>query len=218
MIRVNPAPEPASFDTRVRQRGLCALAELVGEPATVKRPGPKRKQVAASRDEIPAKLFPPYWRDATAELLSSYSRVCAYACLYIERITGTATVDHWAPKSKSWDRVYEWDNYRLACSLMNARKKDIGDVLDPFDVWEGMFALDLVSMKAVPGDRAGESRESVAATISRLGLDGSDYAEAVADYYHDYLDGHIDLERLEGRAPFLARELRRQGKLRPEDR
>lgn len=217
MIPVTPAAEPPTFDARVRQPGLSAIAELVGEASTLKRSGPKRKPMTKQRADLRPEHFPAFWREMTGDLLSAYGRVCAYACLYIERITGSATVDHWAPKSRSWDRVYEWDNYRLACSLMNARKNDFGDVLDPFEIVDGLFALDLVTLKAVPGPAAGAQRAAVARTIRRLGLDGTDYAEALGDYYHDYREGHISLVRLEQRAPFLARELRRQGKLRPGD-
>ncbi len=217
MIRVEPAPEPPDFDKRVRRPGLSAIAELVGEGPTIRRTGPKRKAVASRREDLRAKDFRPFWHEATDALLSAYDRLCAYACLYIERITGSATVDHWAPKSLVWDRVYEWDNYRLACSIMNANKQAFGDVIDPFEVEEGMFALDLVKLKAVPGPAAGAREAEVTATIKRLGLDGSDYSEALGDYYHDYLEGHISLHRLQKRAPFLAQELRRQGRLKPGD-
>ncbi len=217
MIPVEPAPEPADFDALVRQPGLSAVAELDGEPAPRLRRGSKRTAVAASREELEPHHFPPHWRKASDDLLAAYQRICAYACLYIERITGVATVDHWAPKSKAWDRVYEWDNYRLACGLMNSRKNIFDDVVDPFEVDEGMFALDLVTLRAVPGPAAGPRRKLVEDSIKRLGLGGSDYTEALADYYHDYLEGHIDLHHLQRRAPFLARELRRQGRLRHGD-
>lgn len=219
MIPVLPAPEPDSFDERVRRPGLSAIAELVGEPAVIRRPGPKRKAVTATREDLKPEQFPPFWRGATEDLLQAYGRICAYACLYIERITGSATVDHWAPKSRAWDRVYEWDNYRLACSIMNARKSDFGDVLDPFTIAEGYVALDLVTLKAVPGPavHASTQKQEVEDTIRRLGLDGTDYAEALAVYYDDYFAGELPIRRLQRRAPFLASELRRQGKLRSED-
>ena len=134
MMHVTPAKEPADFDTLVRQPGLNAIAELVGEQ------GDPLKKVANYRDELKGKHYPPYWRNATSQLLEAYSRICAYACFYIEPTTGAATVDHFAPKSQSWDKAYEWSNYRLACSLMNTRKNKFDDVIDPFDVTEGLFA------------------------------------------------------------------------------
>lgn len=217
MIRVSAAREPADFDARVRKPGLRAIAEMVGEKPGAQRRGPKRAVRASRREDLESGDFPPYWRECTEDLLSGYHRICAYACLFIERVTGGATVDHWAPRSQAWDRVYEWDNYRLACSLMNTRKNDFGDVLDPFDVTEGMFALDMVTLEVVPGPNAGNEIAAVSATIERLGLRGSDYSEALGDYYHGYLDGDLSLRWLEKRAPFLAAEMRRQGKLKPGD-
>lgn len=217
MIPVEPKPEPPEFDACVRKPGLSAIAEMVGEAPTLKRPGPKREKAADRREELRAADFPPLWREMTNELLTSYSRICAYACLYIERITGAASVDHWAPQSLRWDQVYEWGNYRLACSFMNTHKGSFGDVIDPFAVTEGMFALDLVKLKVVPGPLAGSHKAMVQSTITRLKLDGADYAGAIEEYYDAYQNGDITLRHLERRAPFLARELRRQGKLRPDD-
>ena len=74
-----------------------------------------------------------------------------------------------------------------------------------------------MTLKAVPGPAAGALTQAVKQTIDRLKLNGPDYADALADYYHDYHEGHITLQHLERRAPFLAGELRRQGKLRVED-
>jgi hypothetical protein len=217
VIPVTRAAEPPTFDAFVRKPGLSAIAELVGEPPLLKRPGPRRKVVARRREDLRPEHLPPFWREVTEDLLVAYGRVCAYACLYIERVTGAATVDHWAPKSLTWDRVYEWDNYRLACSLMNTRKNAFSDVMDPFEVKDGLFALDLITLKAVPGPSAGDDTQAVKAAIERLGLDGSDYAEALAEYYHDYHNGEIKLSHVERRAPFLASEMRRQGKLREGD-
>ena len=123
MIPVERKDAPADFDARVRQKGLNAIAELVGEVPNQKRRGRRRKSVATLRDEIPSEKFPPFWRDVLPEMAVAYGRICAYLALYIEYATGTPSVDHVVPKSKKWDRVYEWDNYRLACSLINAKKK-----------------------------------------------------------------------------------------------
>lgn len=218
MIPVLAAAEPADFDARVRQPGLSAIGERVGEPARVRRTGPRLERRASSRGELTSADFPPYWRNATDSLLAAYNRVCAYACLYIERLTGASSVDHWAPKSLRWDQVYEWTNYRLACSLMNSRKGDFGDVLDPFQIESEVFALDLVTLRAVPGPKAGDRHAKVLETIERLGLDGSEYADALSEYYMAYKSHDISFGHLARRAPFLAYELRRQGQLNPEDR
>ena len=75
-------------------------------------------------------------------------------------------------KSKAWDRVYEWDNYRLACSRLNSRKNDFSDVLDPFDVQDDWFHLELVGFQVLPNDNIEDQtiRQRIQNTIDRLGL------------------------------------------------
>ncbi len=97
VIPVRPAQEPPNFDADVRQPGLRAIAELVGGTAP-RTAGQPHAQVAQSREEIPAALFPPYWREALSDLLASYDRICSYLCLYIPRGTGTPSVDHMISK------------------------------------------------------------------------------------------------------------------------
>lgn len=219
MIRVLPAPEPADFDEKVRQPGLSAIAELVGEEPLRKRPGPKREKIAERREDIPPAAFPPCWTDALDDLLDAYHRICSYVCVYIEKVTGAASVDHLIPKSQAWDQVYEWSNYRIACSLMNTRKGATSEVLDPFDVQDGWFALELVGFQIVPGEMLDAStRERVLATIGTLKLNDRACCELRGEYASDYLAGEIKLSYLRRRAPFVARELQRQGKLHEHDR
>ena len=217
MIPVAPADEPATFDSAVRQPGLRAIAEMIGEAPT-RRSGRRHRKVAASRDEIPPDAFPPYWRKALDDLLSGYRRICAYLCLYIPRGVGAPSVDHMLAKSRRWDQVYEWSNYRLACSLMNSRKATVSDVLDPFEIEDGWFALELVEFQVVPGDRLPPTRhEAAETTIRRLGLCDGECCGARAEYAEAYWDGHISLDYLTRRAPFVAHELRRQNRLTPAD-
>ena len=122
MIPVKPAPEPPDFDRTVRQPGLRAIAELAGE-APQRSAGKPFDQVADSRDMIPAASFPPYWRERLDDLQAAYGRVCAYLCV---RITTDPSVDHYVAKSRRWDLVYEWTNYRLACASMNSYKGEYG--------------------------------------------------------------------------------------------
>ena len=118
-----------------------------------------------------------------------------------------------------WGQVYEWRNYRLACSGMNSHKGAVAKVLDPFEVEDGWFALELVAFQVVPGDRlADEVEVSVKDTIEQLRLNDSIYCDARAEYADNYWDGQIRLNHLTRHAPFVERELRRQGRLREEDR
>jgi hypothetical protein len=119
-------------------------------------------------------------------------------------------------KSRSWDRVYEWSNYRLACSLLNSRKNDFEDVLDPFDIQDGWFQLELVGFQVVPNkDLEEATRTSVQNTIDRLQLD--DFRQARARDAEYYWAGEVSLKVLTEESPFVARELRRQGRLRSDD-
>ncbi len=217
MIQVTPAPEPECFDALVRRPGLQAIKDLIGDPTAAVRTGRPRKVVASAAEDIPADQFPAYWTRVHHELLDAYHRICAYACLHIPPVTGAGTVDHFAPKSRHWMHVYEWGNYRLACGIINAVKQAYEDVVVPFEVEEGMFALDLTALMAVAGPNAGARRDGVAATISRLRLDGPDYKAALGHYHMAYRARRISFAYLEQCAPFLAYELRRQGDLNDED-
>jgi hypothetical protein len=232
MIHVELAPEPGTFQSTVREPGLRAIAEMVGKPPPYPRTGgkpyeqrhfplPKGSTGPAvpitNEADLPPDEFPAYWVDALDELKSCYQHICAYSCFRIHRVTGAGSVDHMVAKSKRWDRVYEWDNYRLACSRLNARKKDFTDVLDPFEVEDCWFVLELTGFQVLPNpaitDAALKSR--VQATIDRLQLD--DFRVDREADAQAYLDGHISLAWLARESPFVARELRRQRRLRPED-
>jgi hypothetical protein len=217
VIPVRRAEEPPSFDATVRRPGLDAIAELVGEPPSHPRPGPKRKVAAASREQIPSGKFPELWREVLPDLRESYGNLCAYLALYIHHATGSATVDHFVPKSKDWRLVYEWSNYRLCSSVINAKKLEREIKLDPFEIEPGLFALELAELQVVPGPAArGGMIEIVKGTIDDLGLNRRECLKARLEYVEQYRIGPphgIALERLERRAPFIAQELRRQGLL-----
>lgn len=217
MIRVMPASEPAAFDAKVRAPGLRAIAELAGE-----RPprgmGKRFTQVAKTRDEIPADKFPTYWRAALDDLLREYHRVCPYLCLYIPRGTGAPSVDHMVAKSQRWDQVYEWSNYRLASSLVNSRKGVIAEVLDPFDIRDGWFALEFVEHQVVVGTRLPDDKRAAAeATIEQLKLNDEQCRLAREEYATAYLEEEITFDYLTRHAPFVATELQRQGWLCQEN-
>ena len=206
MMRVIPAPEPESFDGIVRQRGLRKL-EFMAE-----------QEFDGVMDRIPASRFPPYWRDSMDDLLEAYHRICSYLCLYIPRGTGARSVDHMVPKSRSWNLAYEWNNYRLACSLMNARKGQAAHVLDPFEIEEGWFVLELVAFQVLPG--AGLTDPIAAAatdTIKRLRLNDEECCSARAEYAEDYWHKEITIGYVRRYAPFVESELRRQNMLLAAD-
>ncbi len=191
MIHVEPQPEPPDFDACVRQRGLEDLASPEGE-------------------------LRPHWRHCAGQLWKAYRGICAYSCLHIPRGTGGISVDHMLPKSKRRALAYEWSNYRLACTRMNARKNDLEDVLDPFEVQDGWFALDLSTLQVVPGEGLPEQvRLRVEETIDRLDLNSDEFTLQRGAYFDDFRAGNTNLFFLKKYFPFLANELVRQGLAQP---
>ncbi len=139
--------------------------------------------------------------------------------IYIEKVTGAATVDHMIPRSAEWRHVYEWSNYRLACSLMNSRKKDAVGVFDPFQVESGWFELEFVGFQVKPASRLPRLiHDRAERTISRLRLNDRECCALREDYVEAYERNDITLKYLKRRAPFIASELRRQGLLRKGDK
>ncbi|WP_441286687.1 hypothetical protein ACSRUE_30715 [Sorangium sp. KYC3313] len=192
MIHVHLQPEPARFDALVRQPGLRALAANL-EP------------------------LPPTWRECLDDLRDSYRSICAYRCVLVPRGTGARSVDHVAPKSKRRELAYEWSNYRFVCSLMNARKRDFEDVLDPMEIPDGWFVLEMSFLQVLPAEGLhGETRARVQATIERLKLNDKECLAARELYYTAYLDGGLTLQLLHEWSPFVAREVVRQGLARRE--
>ena len=229
MIRVEKQPEPHppsfDFDQQVRQPGLSALAELTGQLPTIVRRGPRIKARATRLEDLTHNDLRdyPYWTRALDALHEAYRGICAYSCFYMEPLCGP-TVDHFVALSRAEAKqAYEWDNYRLACSLMNTSKNAFPDVLDPFLIQDGWFSLNLGTFKVEPAEGLDtELKQRVQDTITRLKLDSRDVTAMHRKWFECYWQPKeptrpIPLWFLEERAPFLARELRRQGRIRPDD-
>jgi hypothetical protein len=216
MIPVCMVPEPPAFDRVVRQKGLAAIAEMVGRDSPKPRSGPRRKPRARSEAEIPSDNFPPYWRDALDLLLDAYERRCAFLALYLEHATGNPSVDHMLPKSRRWDQVYEWKNYRLCAATINGRKSDLTGLVDPVECRSGWFALELVGFQVIRGSEAPSELEAqINATLDLV--NAPDCCKAREEYVNCYLGRQITYEYLSRRAPFVAHQLRRLGRLHPGD-
>jgi len=125
VIPVRQQPEPTDFESKVRSKGLAFLQKI------------PRPQAWDNRE---------YWRDSLKDLYGAYNQVCAYSAQWIPWIEGSPTVDHFAPKSVNPEFAYEWNNFRLSCLKMNARKRDSQDVLDPFKIQSGWFILNFPSL------------------------------------------------------------------------
>jgi hypothetical protein len=83
-------------------------------------------------------------------------------------------------------------------------------------VGEGWFALELVGFQVISGPKAPPGKaKAIAETL--LVLNMPDCIKAREEYVTCYERGDITLTYLERRAPFVASELRRQGRLRKGD-
>ncbi len=218
MIPVSAAPEPPSFRQTVRLPGVSAIRELTGKSPLARRPGPKRKPIASRPRDIPARKFPPYWVECLPDLMNSYNSTCAYSCFRIHEVTGSRSVDHFAAKSQRWDKVYRWSNYRLAASLLNSRKNDFADVLDPFEIQAGWFQLELAGFQVLPNrNEAAGVQTSIQQTIDRLQLNDSLLLGRRSSDAETYWNQDCSLAALQKESPFVAFELKRQGRLNAGD-
>lgn len=228
MIRVQRAAEPAEFDAKVRQKGKAALKELLGSTEAPRRRGPRREKLAEGIEDIPSEALPPFWVQALPELRAAYRGICAYLGMYIDPATGLATVDHFKPKSNHKALAYEWSNFRLASHQIDTNKGYHEDVLDPFEIQDGWFVIDLGTFKVEPADSLNDDlRAAVIATRDRLGLNSPTFCASRARYHDLYLGLRTDpddpeeplpLAWIRRHCPFMAHELHRQGRLRPADR
>jgi len=199
MIPVAPQPEPSTFDKEVRRKGVRYL---------------RAKGISLNQPLPAGTKLPPYWRDCMDDLHTSYNGLCGYLCVFIERVTGGTSVDHFVAKSKFAGLAYEWSNYRLACSTMNSRKRDYENVLDPFAVKEGWFHLELVSGRIFPNPLLSKAeKKTVEDTIERLGLDDPPCREMRARHFSYYVNRELSGDYLRGHSPFVWYEANRQGLL-----
>lgn len=199
MIHVTPQPEPEDFDRTVRQKGLTWLQN---NGIDLNSPLP-----------VGTKIY-SYWTKCLHSLYTAYGGYCAYLAIFLDKSTGSCTVEHFVPKSQRPDLAYEWSNYRLSCRQINSRKLNFNDVLDPFEVEDGWFQLELVSGHIFPNPHLSDNLiKRVKNTIDRLGLDNSDNKEMRAMRYLYYCKGLVTDEYLKLDSPFVWMEAKRQGLL-----
>ncbi len=201
MIPVHQQPEPATFDAQVRTPGLAYLAEMA---------------YALNLPLPPNATIEPYWRGAClTDLHRAYGGICAYLCVFVERCSGGMSVDHFVAKSANAGLAYEWSNYRLACSIMNSRKRDYSDVLDPFALAHSLLMLQLSTGHIYPNPKLQVvARRIVEQTIERLGLDDPICREMRARWFQEYLEYQLPSAYLKSKSPFVWYEAKRQGLLK----
>ena len=190
MIPVTPQPEPADFDQLVRKPGH---AYLITHPH------------AATKE------LPPYWQKTTKELWQAYSGICAYLAVYFDFTSGAASTDHFIPKSSPDKRLaYEWSNYRLSC-LGENRAKGTKHPLDPFELRPNSFVLNQIDGSILPNaDQDKTYQKQCQETIDALNLNAPNVKDMRMAYLDEYLQGHVDLDYMKRKSPFIYSEIDRQ--------
>ena len=179
--------EPAGFENDVRTPGTQWLIE---------HPQAKRPS--------------PLWSQYLNELRAGFSSMCGYAAM---RVDSDPTVDHYLSWTRHPDQAYEWSNYRFASNLMNniKRTKDSA-VLDPFEVGEGWFEIQLPSLQMAVTDAVPKAlRTKAEFTIKALKLrDDERVIRWRQSWYEMYLSGDLKLEGLRKVAPLIAAAVDKQ--------
>lgn len=183
MIPVARPEEPSQFDAECRQPGQAWLAE--------------------NPDRDPHEN--PLWRHFTGDLRTAFGNRCGFSAMYVSR----GTVDHWISVKSDRSRSYEWTNYRFVDAAVNSAKKPgwEGKLMDPFEVQDGWFEVQLPSLQLVATsamDPATRARAEF--TLKKLRLeDGEDSLRLRREWLAMYESGEISLEGLFRVAPLIAR-------------
>ncbi|MDA8060365.1 MAG: hypothetical protein M0Z37_08475 [Nitrospiraceae bacterium] len=197
MIPVTLQPEPADFDTEVRQKGHGWL---------------RAQGIALNAAPPKASNLPNYWSRSNKQLWEAYSGICAYLSIFFEWSTGAASTDHFTSKSQNAGDAYEWSNYRLSCLGPNRNKNKFDDVLDPIKLAPNTFTINFASGKIMPNSALSPIQKAAARkTILRLKLGSPDNNKMRAQHYNDYLSGDCSLNFLQRKSPFVHAEIVRQG-------
>jgi hypothetical protein len=186
VIHFERVPEPAGFDAEVRERGRAWLSD---------HPAPAR----------PRAFWAPYVR----HLAAGFRHLCGYTAMHIEE----GTVDHYRSCATHRDLSYEWDNYRYASARLNSIKHTADDrVLDPYEVGDDWFEVQLPSLQLEPTDRIPlGARQRSLFTLERLGLrDGAPVIRRRQAWYEAFLKGRHSLEGLRHCAPLLSRAVEKR--------
>jgi hypothetical protein len=183
MIPVARVPEPAEFDAQVRQRGRRWLAE---------NPGKSPKDL---------------WSPFREVLRNGFKGLCGYSAMY----ESYGTVDHFRSIHRDRSLAYEWSNYRFASAWINSSKQ-AREVLDPYEVGDGWFEIELPSLQLVVTNKVPPHARALAEeTLRCLPLvDDERILRQRQEWYAMYQEGEISLDGLRRKAPLIAAAVEKQ--------
>jgi hypothetical protein len=183
----NPIPEPIEFDVRCRQKGKRWIRE---------------KEGVAGRP-------PDYWSPFRFELAKGFSERCGYGAMWIS----SGTVDHHVSVHEDVSLAYEWDNYRYVEAWINSSKnrKEAAAVLDPFEVGEGWFRIELPSLQLTLTDRIPpEFQARAERTISSLPIQHDERILRTRRAWLEMYEQGAPLHLIQGKAPLIAEAIERE--------
>ena len=181
LIRFESVSEPADFDREARTPGLAWLA------ANPESRHPK-----------------DFWSPFKGELADGFRNLCAYSAMY----EPVGTVDHFVSLHEDRTRAYDWENYRYCAAWINSSKSNVpaDNLLDPFEIENGWFEIDIPSLQLRVSDNIPEELRSRAEyVLTRLHLrDDERIIRQRMEWYRMYQDGELTMDGLEGKAPLIA--------------
>lgn len=195
MIRIAQFPPPASYAQRVK---------IPGENFLARNPHPTNKEFNKHS----------YWRRMHEDLHTLYAGICAYCASWTPRNSSTtndrSTVDHFIPKSVSPIMAYQWENFRLCRSRINANKGINLKVMDPFHVDNGWFQIDFLTFMVVASPTSSQIVfDRVTDSIRILCLNDNDYVNERVEVIRRYCLDIITFDNLRENWPFIASEILR---------
>lgn len=124
----------------------------------------------------------------------------------------TGTLDHWLTIKSRPDLAFEWSNFRFLDANLNSAKKPAwdGKLLDPHEVQDGWFEIELPSLQLKISDSLTDPDLKAKAlfTLERFRLqDGEDILQYRRAFLEQYENGAAKLELLAEWAPLLARAI-----------
>jgi hypothetical protein len=153
---------------------------------------------------------PSLWLGVKGQVISAFDHRCAYSAMWL---SPDGEIDHFVSIDEDRRRAYRWRNYRYVAPWLNRSKQHIraSDLLDPFDVEDDWFALELPSLElGVTFTCPVAVRPRADVMLDRLHLrNGETVMRSRRAFYEHYLAEEVKIGFLDGRAPLIARAIRR---------
>ncbi len=187
MIEVpNPLIEPAEFDAKCRKKGQ---KWLENNPSTTR----------------PAAFWSPF----RLALAAGFSERCGYGAMWIS----SGTVDHHVSIQENRGLAYEWNNYRYVEGWINSAKnrKPAVDLLDPFEVEDDWFAIELPSLQLMLTDKVPEHAITKARyTLQALPLQHDERIVRIRRQWLEMYEDGTPLDVIRKKAPLIAEAIERE--------